>query len=193
MPPSCPVLQDVTTINYTLEWPQLEKPSNTTFAGTPQIDICRCGSLNKHDVGHVYERYRCSRPEIRFSTPDEELWVLQAPLGQVNLLRPANNDEIQRRREIHATAEPSAYKGKNILLLSGPCPRGRYQALATLQYLKSLPPLARQNINSLSLLIQPYEEDCSPSACGRAYLDLTHYIIEALPNFRTLCLNIWGE
>lgn len=192
MPPSPSVLPDVTTINYTLGWPHLENPSNTTFAGAPQIDICRCGP-NNVDLGHVYTRYRCPRPEISFATADEELWVLQVPLGQVNLLRPANSEELQRRREIHDAAEPTAYAGKNFLLLSGPCPRGRYQAYATLRYLESLSPAARQNIEHLSLLVQPYEEDCSDDQGGRAYLDLAHYIVERLPAFKTLCLNIWGE
>lgn len=190
--PSLPSpLTDVTTINYTLSWPHLENPSNTTFAGATQIDICRCGP-NNIDLGHVYTRYRCPRPEIHFAPPNEKLWVLQAPLGQVNLLGPANEDEIRRRSEIHAT-NPTAYAGKNLLLLSGPCPRGRYQAFATLQFLKSLPLAARQNVECLSILIQPYEEDCSDDAGGRAYIDLARYILEELPGFKTLCLNIWGE
>jgi hypothetical protein len=192
MPISSPVFQDVTTINYTLEWPHLENPSNTTFAGPTQIDICRCGPLTT-DLGHIYTRYRCHLPQIRFTSPNEELWVLQAPLSQVNLLRPANTEEIQRRKEIEESADPGVYAGKNFLLLTGPCPRGRYQAYATLQFLMSLNPLARQKVEYLSLLIQPYEEDCCDDQGGRAYLALARYIVTELPAFKTLCLNIWGE
>lgn len=192
MPLISPLFDDVTTINYTLEWPYLENPSNTTFAGLTQIDICRCGAKNT-DLEHIYTRYRCPRPTVRFSPPGEELWVLQAPLGQVNMLRPANTEEIQRREEIRETAQPNAYAGRNMLLLTGPCPRGRYQAYATLQYLRSLPPSARENIEYLSLLIQPYEEDCSDDQGGRAYIELARYILEEVPAFKSLYLNIWGE
>jgi hypothetical protein len=191
MPATSPVFQDVTTINYTLEWLHLENPSNTTFSGA-QFDICRCGP-NNTDLGHLYTRSYCSRPIVRFVPPEEPLWVLQAPLGQVNLLRPANFEEIQRRKEITPTAEPTAYAGKNFLLLTGPCPRGRYQAYATIEFLRSLSPLARENVEYLSLLIQPYEEDCSNDQGGRAYVALAHYILEKVPSFKTLYLNIWGE
>jgi hypothetical protein len=187
-----PVFKDVTTINYTLEWPHLENPSNTTFAGSTQIDICRCGQKST-GAGHIYNRYRCSRPKVRFVDPDDGLWVLQAPLGQVNLLRPANDEEIQRQREVHHTADAIAYVGKNFLLLTGPCPRGRYQAFATLQYLRSLTLAARQKIEYLSLLIQPYEEDCSDDQSGQAYVELARYILEEVPAFKSLYLNIWGE
>ncbi|KAH7394222.1 hypothetical protein DE146DRAFT_616572 [Phaeosphaeria sp. MPI-PUGE-AT-0046c] len=192
MPLISPLFDDVTTINYTLEWPHLENPSNTTFAGPTQIDICRCGGKNV-ELEHIYTRYRCPRPKVRFTSPREELWVLQAPLGQVNLLRPANEGDIRRREELGETAEPSAYAGKNFILLTGPCPRGRYQAYATLQYLRSLPPLARQNVEFLSLLIQPYEEDCTDDQGGRAYIELARYILEEVPAFKSLYLNIWGE
>jgi hypothetical protein len=193
--PSIPaVLETVTTINYTLEWPHLENPSNTTFAGTTQIDICKCGP-NNTDLGHIYTRYRCSRPKIHFVPAphaDDELWVLQAPLGPMNLLRPAGAPEIQRRRALDAD-EPSAYAGKNLLLLTGPCPRGRYQAYATLQFLRSLAPAARQSVEYLSLLIQPYEEDCADDQGGRAYVELARYILDEVPAFKSLYLNIWGE
>ncbi|KAH8727276.1 hypothetical protein GQ44DRAFT_612196 [Phaeosphaeriaceae sp. PMI808] len=192
MPEASPSTYSVTTINYTLEWPHLENPSNTTFAGLIQIDECKCGP-NNTDLGHLYTRYRCVRPEIRFSPPGDELWVLQAPLGQVNLLRPANDEEHERRKEIYKDAKPTAYAGKNFLLLTGPCPRGRYQAYATLQFLKALSPAARQQVEYLSLLIQPYEEDCSDDQGGRAYIELAQYIRDKVPAFKTLCLNIWGE
>jgi hypothetical protein len=192
MPTSSSIQQELITINYTLEWPHLENASNTTFAGYTQIDICRCGT-NNLDLGHVYTRYRCPRPEIHFTPPEENLWVLQEPLGQVNLLRPVTVQETRRRREIHHGSEPVAYAGKNFLLLSGLCPRGRYQAYATLQFLRSLSPPHRQNVESLSIFIQPYEEDCSDDQGGRAYVELARYILEELPAFKTLCLNIWGE
>jgi hypothetical protein len=192
MPLTSPIYQDVTTINYTLTWPHLENPSNTTFAGPTQIDICRCGSTNT-DLGHIYTRYSCPRPEISFASPNDELWVLQAPLGQINLLRPATEEEFERRREVRDGAEPSAYAGKNFLLLSGPCPRGRYQAFATLQFLRSLSSEARQHVEYISLLIQPYEEDCCDDQGGRAYMALARYIVKYLPAFKSLYLNIWGE
>jgi hypothetical protein len=109
------------------------------------------------------------------------------------LLRPATEDEIQRRKDLEGAVEPSVFAGKNLLLLSGPCPRGRYQAYATQRFLQSLHVSRRHHIESLSLLIQPYEEDCSDDQGGRAYIDLARYIIEELPAFKTLCLNIWGE
>lgn len=192
MPLISPVFQDVTTINYTLEWPHLENPSNTTFAGPTQIDICRCTS-NNIDLGHIYTRYSCSFPKISFASSEDELWVLQAPLGQINLLRPATDKELERRKEVSKGAEPNAYAGKNFLLLSGPCPRGRYQAFATLQFLQSLSLEARKHVEYLSLLIQPYEEDCCDDQGGRAYIALARYIIEELPAFKSLYLNIWGE
>ena len=119
--------------------------------------------------------------------------MLQRPLGQINLLRPANEDELQRRIDIEGAVEPSVFAAKNLLLLSGPCPRGRYQAYATQRFLQSLHVSRRHHIESLSLLIQPYEEDCSDDQGGRAYIDLARYIVEELPAFKTLCLNIWGE
>ncbi|KAF2026729.1 hypothetical protein EK21DRAFT_73592 [Setomelanomma holmii] len=192
MSASSPVPQDVTTINYTLSWPHLERPSNTTFVGATQIDICRCGT-NNIDLGHVYTRYRCRRPDVRFAPASEDLWVLQRPLGQINLLRPATEDELQRRSEIEGAVDPEVYASKTFLLLSGPCPRGRYQAYVTLRFLQSLHWSRRQHVESLSLLIQPYEEDCSDDQGGRAYVDLARYIIEELPAFQTLYLNIWGE
>lgn len=192
MPTSSSALQDVTTINYTLEWPHLENPSNSTFVGSTQIDICRCGP-NNTDLGHVYTRHRCPHPEVRFATSNDELWVLQAPLWHVNLLRPATTEEAQRREEVDEDAAPSAYAGKNFLLLTGPCPRGRYQAYATLQFLKTISPRARQNVEYLSILIQPYEEDCSDDQGGRAYVELARFILEELSAFRKLYLHVWGE
>jgi hypothetical protein len=141
----------------------------------------------------MYTRYSCSDPVVSFASPEDELWVLQTPLGQINLLRPATNEELQRRREVGEGAKPSVYAGKNFLLLSGPCPRGRYQAHATLQYLRSLSSDARQHVENLTMLIQPYEEDCRDDQGGRAYAALARYIIAELPAFKSLHLNIWGE
>jgi hypothetical protein len=196
MPTSAISSREYTTINYTLSWSHLENPSNTTFSGPTQIDICRCGpspGQNLPDLGHIYTRYRCQRPRISFAAPEDELWVLQAPLGQVNLLRPANFGEIERRESVTKDAEPTAYAGQNLVLLTGPCPRGRYQAYATVQFLRSLTPEARSNVEYLSLLIQPYEEDCVDDQGGRAYVDLAKYIVQNLPAFKALFLNIWGE
>ncbi|KAF1843972.1 uncharacterized protein K460DRAFT_290862 [Cucurbitaria berberidis CBS 394.84] len=189
---------DITTINYTLEWPYLENPSNTTFAGPTQIDRCRCPSSTlpqqkDKESGHIYTRYECVGPEVRFHPPEEKLWVLQAPHGPINMLRPATRAETERREAIHNEAEPTVYAGKNFLFLTGPCPRGRYQAYATLQFLKSLSSEARKNFDCLSLLIQPYEEDCSNDFSQKSYAELADYIVHHMSGFRTLCLNIWDD
>ena len=196
MPTTASISREYTTINYTLSWSHLENSSNTTFAGPTQIDICRCGlspGQNLPDLGHLYTRYSCERPRVSFGSPEDELWVLQEHLGQVNLLRPANSEEIKRRNTITRDAEPSAYAGQNFVLLTGPCPRGRYQAHATVQFLRSLTSKARSHVESLSLFIQPYEEDCVDNQGGRAYVGLAKYIVDQLPAFKTLFLNIWGE
>jgi hypothetical protein len=189
---------DITTINYDLEWLYLENPSNTTFVGQPQIDICRCPRpdlppQNDKEPGHIYTRYRCIGPEVRFKSTEEELWVLQAPHGPINMLRPATQGEKERRKEIHDDADSAAYAGRNLLFLAGPCPRGRYQAYATQKWLESLSDLARQHVSYLSLLVQPYEEDCSDEHTQRAYADLAEYILHYLPGFKTLSLNIWDD
>jgi hypothetical protein len=189
---------DITTINYTLEWPYLENPSNTTFVGQTQIDICRCprSDLPPQDdkePGHIYTRDMCLGPEVRFSTGDEELWVLQVPQGPINMLRPATIEERTRRKEIHDDADPTVYAETTFLFLTGPCPRGRYQAYATQKWLESLSSPARQYMSSLSLLIQPYEEDCSDEHTRRAYRDLTEYILQNLPGFQRLSMNIWDN
>ncbi|KAF1839619.1 hypothetical protein BDW02DRAFT_2664 [Decorospora gaudefroyi] len=198
LPRPHPAPQDIVTINYTLEWPYLENPSNTTFVGQTQIDICRCPrsdlpAQDHKEPGHIYTRYQCLGPEVRFKSVEEELWVLQTPYGPINMLRPATNEERERRNEVHMNAEPSAYADKSFLFLTGPCPRGRYQAFATLKWLENLPSAARTYISSLSLLIQPYEEDCSLDASDRAHAELAEYIVQHLPNFRKLCLNFWDD
>ncbi|KAF1946474.1 hypothetical protein EJ02DRAFT_336150 [Clathrospora elynae] len=188
----------ITTINYTLSWPHLENPSNTTFAGQTQIDICRCPrpDLPPQDAkepGHIYTRYICEGPEVHFEPPGEELWVLQAPHGPINMLRPATREERERRKGIHDDAEPTVYEGRNFLFLTGPCPRGRYQAYATQKWLESLQTTARAQISQLSLLVQPYEEDASDEISRRVYADLAAYILQHLSNFILLCLNIWDD
>lgn len=189
---------DITTINYTLEWPHLENPSNTTFVGPTQIDICRCPRpdlppQDDREPGHIYTRNKCAGPDVIFKTGEGELWVLQAPHGPINMLRPATKEEKERRNEIHDDAEPTAYEGRNLLFLTGPCPRGRYQAYATHKWLESISVSARQHVSRLSLLVQPYEEDASDAATRRAYSELSEYILQHLPGFKTLCLNIWDD
>jgi hypothetical protein len=189
---------DITTINYALEWPYLENPSNTIFVGQTQIDVCRCPRSNlppqdEKEPGHIYTRYKCAGPEVRFKPGDEELWVLQAPHGPINMLRPATKEEKERRQEIHDHADLTAYVGRNFLFLTGPCPRGRYQAYATQKWLESLSPPARQHLSRLSLIVQPYEEDCSDNHTRRAYANLAEYILHYVPGFEALSLNIWDD
>ncbi|KAI4627377.1 uncharacterized protein J4E87_003940 [Alternaria ethzedia] len=196
--PHLSTTDNVTTINYTLEWPHFENPSNTTFAGQTQIDICRCPrsdlpSQDSREPGHIYTRSKCVGPEVRFKTRKEELWVLQSAHGPVNMLRPATKEEKERRNQVHEDAEPTVYERRTFLFLSGPCPRGRYQAFATQKWLESIGPSARQHVTSLSLLVQPYEEDCSAQATQRAFAELAYYILEHLTGFKTLCLNIWDD
>lgn len=197
----------ITTINYSLEWPHLVDPSNTTFAGLPQIDPCSCrrGSL-EHEDGqpepHFYTRHKCSGPEVRFAAKREGVWVLHEALGQFNILRPATSEELEHRpssavlqvsRQVYEEACPFLYRGRNFLFLTGPCPRGRYQAYATLQWLKSRGPVARANIEVLSLLVQPYEEDSNAVNVGKAYAELGVFVGEQLPRFKWLCLEVWDE
>jgi hypothetical protein len=189
---------NITTINYDLDWPYLQNPSNTTFAGQTQIDICRCPRSNllsqdDSEPGHIYTRYSCAGPDVRFKTGQEKLWVLQAPHGPINMLRPATREERERRNEIHDDAEPAAYASRNLLFLTGPCPRGRYQAYATQKWLESISASARQHVSCISLLVQPYEEDTSDAATRRAYSELSKYILQHLPGFQTLYLNIWDD
>jgi hypothetical protein len=189
---------DITTINYTLDWPHLENPSNTTFVGQTQIDICRCPrsdlpSQDDKEPGHIYTRSKCIGPEVRFRTEEEELWVLQAPYGPINMLRPATNEEKERRNQVHEAAEPTAYGNRNFLFLTGPCPRGRYQAYATQKWLESINSSAREHISCLSLLVQPYEEDCTQEGTKGAYSELAEYILHHLKGFKKLYLNIWDD
>lgn len=194
--PSTPA--NIATINYTLSWPHLENPSNTTFVGSTQIDICRCPRSdlpqeNSEEPGHIYTRYKCVGPEVTFTPPEKELWVLQAPHGPLNMLRPATEEERERCRQIHDDTDPTTYSKFNLLFLSGPCPRGRYQAYATLHFLKSLQPAAQQRVSELSLLLQPYEEDCSEHITAQMYGELAEFIIQKLPGFKKLHLSFWDD
>lgn len=189
---------DITTINYTLSWPYLENPSNTTFAGPTQIDICRCprsdiSSQKNEDPGHIYTRYKCASPDIHFNIPEDGLWILEAPLGPINMLRPATEAERQRRQELYDDDNPNRNADRKLILLTGPCPRGRYQAYATERFLKSLSAPARNHISCLSLLIQPYEEDCIDGNSRQAFTELAEYVLRHLPNFKTLYLHIWED
>jgi hypothetical protein len=186
---------DITTINYSLEWPHLETPSNTTFAGPIQIDICRCKRTDlppqkDTEPGHIYTRTKCMGPEVRFKTEQEELWVLDVPHGPINILRPATEEEQARRIEIHKNSEPIVYRGRKLLFLTGPCPRGRYQAYATRRWLEAMTLDARQHVSCLCLLIQPYEEDSSDEATRIAYAEFAEYLVQHVPWLITLHLYI---
>ncbi|KAF2685695.1 hypothetical protein K458DRAFT_270664, partial [Lentithecium fluviatile CBS 122367] len=202
--------EDVTTINYTLTWTYLENPSNTTFAGIQQIDLCRCPQQSPHTSSsptedHIYTRYKCAGPDITFKGGKEDLWVLSPAYiesGQINFLRPAERWEVEGRpcgnvlstcRAVYEEALPILYRGRNFLFLTGPCPRGRYQAYATQTFLERLNPLARSHVTAVSLIAQSYEEDCSVNDVGRAYADLVRYLGQSVPGFTTLCLNVWDE
>ncbi len=130
---------------------------------------------------------------MRFKSANDGLWVLKSPHGPINMLQPAGKEDLERRREIHEGAEPTAYAGKNIILLTGPCPRGRYQAYATLHYLKFLKPEVRKNLEYISLLIQPYEEDWTDKSAKKSYDELAEYILHNLPSFKALHLNVWDD
>ena len=188
-------LDDVTSINYALDWPHLEDPSNTTFAGLTQIDICHCPRTDlppqeETEPGHIYTRFRCETPNVRFKTEQEDLWVLEAPHGPINMLRPATEEEQARRRDLQNDTDPAVYQGRKLLFLTGPCPRGRYQAFATQRWLETLRPEAQKHVSCLCILIQPYEEDCSDEATRLAYLEFTKYLVQHVPALQTLYLHI---
>ncbi|KAH9879907.1 hypothetical protein J1614_001931 [Plenodomus biglobosus] len=172
---------NITTINYTLSWPHLDNPTDTTFTSSP-FDLCNCP---RPDVppGHIYTRYTCSAPTIHFVPPaPQRLWVLQTPQTPFNILRPATQPELTQRAQLHNTPN------LNLLLLTGPSPRGRYQAHATLLFLQSLPSTTIVAITSITLLAQPFEEDSSHAACRPIFTDLAVHIRNHLPAFRTLYL-----
>ncbi|ORY12745.1 hypothetical protein BCR34DRAFT_470410, partial [Clohesyomyces aquaticus] len=187
-------LEDVTTINYRLVWPHLQNPDSLTF--TPyQLDLCGCAKQSsKH---HIYTRHVCQGPQVRFFLKDEPLWILHECWGMFNILRPASQEELERRpsatvarvsRQVYCESLPILYRGRNFRLLSGPCPRGRYQAYATRKWLSRLSPIARSNITDLSLICQSYEEDSLERDAVESYSLLSHYILTNLPRFETLHL-----
>lgn len=195
---------NVTTINYTLSWPHLDNPSNTTFAGSTQIDLCVCprrGICNEEGQyePHIYQRYHCYGPKVHLNPSGQGLWLLQTAHGQFNILHPASATELECRpkvailrtsKQIHNEALPLLYQNRNFLFLTGPCPRGRYQAFATLRWLQGLSSRARENVETLSLLVQPYEEDCLVNNASDSYAKLATYIKECVPGFKCLCLNV---
>jgi hypothetical protein len=198
--------QPITTINYTLEWPFLQNPRNSTF--TPHsLDVCCCAgqqprSHNIQTKDHVYTRYICQGPEVRFTPKAGELWVLEEPNVLFNILRPASYEERKRRpgagiilvnKQCYEEALSFLYSGTNFLFLTGPCPRGRYQAYATQKWLERLSPFARGCITDLSLICQTWEEDCQNSNAVRAYTELSRYISSNVPNLRNMCLNHWSQ
>lgn len=218
--------EDVTTINYTLEWLHLENPSNTTFAGPTQIDLCTCPceitnldateeardatedfqedgyNDESHRGSHIYTRYQCHGPEVYFKTSRDGLWILDAAHGQFNILRPALNDELADRptatilqtcRQVHDEALPYLYRDRDFFFITGPCPRGRYQAYATMQWLQRLSVEGRSHVEILSLLVQPYEEDCNSAEVEAAYAELSAYVRNHLPRFKWLCLDVWDH
>jgi hypothetical protein len=157
-----------TSLRFVLDWPYLDNPSNNIFAGQTQIDVCTCPHEDVNDEdeehgSHVYTRYRCLGPETRFKPLREGLWILQEARGLINILRPAAkelNDRplatiIRVCKQVHDEALPFLYRDRGFFFLTGLCPRRRYQAYATLQWLKQLNPKARQCVQIISLLVQP--------------------------------------
>lgn len=200
--------EEETVINYTLKWNWLDNPSNTTFAGVPQIDLCRCPrqkprTTNIKTKDHMYTRYKCHGPEVNFKSGREDLWVpsqAYANSGQINFLRPARDQELSRRpngnilstsKKIYEEALPMLYRRRNFLFITGPCPRGRYQAYATQRFFAGLSLFARVHITGCSLTILPHEEDCQVEDVARAYGDLAEWVQHNLPSFQTLALKLW--
>ncbi|CAI6339050.1 unnamed protein product [Periconia digitata] len=204
--------ETVTTINYTLRWPWFENPSNTTFNGAVQIDLCRCPqnpskprTSNTKTEDHIYSRSKCYGPNVLFNPPAEHLWVCgddYADSGQINFLRPgvkyepgyeANVDILATCQTVYQEAVGLLYRNRNFLFLTGPCPRGRYQSYATRVFLSRLSPCARAHVTSLSIINVPYEEDANINDAQDAYRTLAVYIQLCLPSFQTLSLNLWNK
>jgi hypothetical protein len=153
----------------------------------------------------MYTRYTCYGPDIRFKSGKADLWVASerySRSAQINFLRPATRWELEVRphgnilstcKTVYEEAVPILYRGRNFLLLTGPCPRGRYQALATHIFLARLTPLARSHVTTISLLSQSYEEDCSVEDVGPVYAELAAYMAFCLPSFKTLCVTVLDE
>jgi hypothetical protein len=98
---------------------------------------------------------------------------------------------IRLNKMIYEESLPLLYRDRNFLLLTGICSRGRYQAYATLFWLSTISSLARSHITSISLLVQPNEEDCRDEDASEAYRALAKYVVEKLDNCKNVCLNIW--
>ena len=79
---------------------------------------------------------------------------------------------------------------EDFFFLTGPCPGGRYQAYATLRWLRQLNSTARANMEILSLLVQTYEEDCNMAGVKSAYAELAEYVRDQLPVFKWPCLSV---
>jgi hypothetical protein len=186
----------VTTINYTLEWPHLESASSSTFLPY-SLDRCQCQRARED---HIYTRYICDGPIVRFASKKETAWVLYKPGPQFNILRPASSEELQHRpsasilrtsKLIYEEAVSFLYQWRSFLFLSGPSPRGRYQAYATLTWLGQLTKLARAHVNSIALICQNFEEDCRNTDVARSYARLSQFVISELPLFRSLQVVGW--
>ena len=122
--------------------------------------------------------------------------MLVRPAGPFNFLRPAEAAEkraqrpgLQVARTCKAVCDevlPYLYRGRSFLLLTGPCPRGRYQAYATRVWLQRLSRVARQSVGALAVICQKYEEDCDLSGAVRAYRELGEYVVDRLPGLEVL-------
>jgi hypothetical protein len=200
--------ENETVINYALRWNWLDNPSNTTFGGVPQIDLCRCPrqkprTKNIKTEDHMYTRYKCYGPEVKFNSGREDLWVpsqAYANSKQINFLQPARAEDLNRRpnanilstsRRIYQEALPTLYRGRNFLFITGPCPRGRYQAYATQRFFAGLSTFARAHLTAFSLTVLPHEEDCRAEDVPRAYEDLAVWIQRNLPSIQTLGISLW--
>ena len=190
-------LDPITAINYTLTWPHLPNPSNTTFAGLPPLTICTCPAFPAASQ-HIYTRHRCTSPTTTFSRTPQ--WLLDSAHGQFNILRPATPAELTRRphaallrtgRALHADALPSLYRARAFLLLTGPCPRGRYQAHATQRWLEDVGPAARAHVTCAVLLVQPWEEDCVPGAERACYAAFAAFLGAEVRGLERLVLRVW--
>ncbi|KAF2121905.1 hypothetical protein BDV96DRAFT_464059, partial [Lophiotrema nucula] len=188
--------ETVTTINYQLHWPYLDRPSNSTFL-PHQLALCRC---RRQDGEHIYTRYHCPGPLVTFTKKGRKLWILAQPAEQFNVLRPATHGELQHipsagiirvNKLIYDEAVPILYRQRNFLFLTGPSPRGRYQAYAAQKWLAQRTPLARAQITDVSLICQSFEEDCRDQDALRAYADFSRFILSDLPHCQTLHFVRW--
>ncbi|KAF2018359.1 hypothetical protein BU24DRAFT_449818 [Aaosphaeria arxii CBS 175.79] len=198
--------EEITTINYALDWPFFEHPSSTTFTAH-QVDRCRCPQqssrrTNTRTEDHIYTRYVCHGPEVQFATRSRSLWVLEKPGPAFNILRPASQDEKERRpdagiisvnKTIYRETIPLLYRQRNFLFLTSICSRGRYQAYATQQWLSLHTAYARSQITSISLLCQENEEDCRLRDVAMSYVNFSKFALRHLVNFQSLCLNVWSS